>query len=81
MMTEQARSTREVFEDHVRLRLEGRLEEDLERNYASDVILLTINSNASSHDAIRISAKRLTEQLPDAEFEIVKMQVAGPMHC
>jgi hypothetical protein len=69
------RSTKEVFEDHLRLRLEGKLEEDLRRNYAEDVVLLTVNSNAIGHDAIRYSASRLNEQLPGGYFEFVARQV------
>lgn len=69
------RTAGEVFEDHLRLRLAGRLEEDLARNYASDMILLTSNSNASGHDAMRMSARRLEEQLPGAKFEVIKKQV------
>ena len=72
------RSPEEVFEDHLRLRLEGNLTEDLRRNYAEDVVLLTVNSNARGHDAIRMSAQRLNQQLPDAEFTIVAKQVNGP---
>lgn len=36
-----ARSTREVFQDHVRKRQEECFEEDLRLNYAEDVVLLT----------------------------------------
>lgn len=72
------RSTREVFEDHLRLRVAGKLEEDLKRNYAEDVVLLTVNSNARGYDAMRMSAARLKEELPDAEFEFVAKQVNGP---
>jgi hypothetical protein len=36
-----ARSTREVFEDHLRLAEENDLEGDLERNVAEDVVMLT----------------------------------------
>jgi hypothetical protein len=71
------RSTEEVFEDHLRLRVEGRLEDDLRRNYAEDVVLLTVNSNACGHDAIRMSADRLREQLPQSRFEFIKKQVNG----
>jgi hypothetical protein len=71
------RPTREVFEDHLRLRLAGKLEEDLQRNYAPDVVLLTSNSNARGHDALRMSARRLSQQLPGARFEIVSKQVDG----
>lgn len=49
------RTPKEVFEDHVRLRLEGKLEEDLRRNYSEEVLLLTVNSKAVGHDAIRMS--------------------------
>ncbi|MFU0508029.1 nuclear transport factor 2 family protein, partial [Pseudaminobacter sp. NGMCC 1.201702] len=72
------RTPEEVFEDHLRLRLEGDLEEDLRRNYSEDVLLLTVNSNARGHDAIRTSAARLDRQLPDAQFNIAARQVDGP---
>lgn len=72
-----ARSTSEVFRDHLKLRLENRLGEDLERNYAQDVVLLTVNSNATGHNALRMSAARLHDQLPEARFEFVAEQVHG----
>lgn len=70
-----ARSAGQVFEDHLRLRIAGDLEEDLIRNYARDVVLLTTNSNACGHEAIRVSAGRLREQLPGARFDLVQKQV------
>jgi hypothetical protein len=70
-----ARRTQEVFDDHLRLRLENRLEDDLARNYAEDVVLLTVNSNGCGHEAMRMSAGRLAEQLPEAEFEFIAKQV------
>lgn len=72
------RDTREVFRDHLRLRVAGDLETDLRRNYAPDVVLLTSNSNARGHAAIRVSARRLGRQLPDARFEFLARQVRGP---
>jgi hypothetical protein len=72
------RSAEEVFEDHLRLRMAGSLEEDLRRNYAEDVVLLTVNSNAHGHDAIRMSARWLREQLPDARYGFSAKQVNGP---
>lgn len=77
MKADTKRSTEEVFKDHVQLRLDGRLEDDLKRNYSEKVVLLTVNSNEKGLDALRLSAARLEEQLPDARFEIVKMQVQG----
>jgi hypothetical protein len=70
------RSTSEVFEDHLRLRVAGALEEDLRRNYADDVLLLTCNSVLRSRDGIRASARRLREQLPNATFHFTARQVA-----
>ncbi|WP_230530891.1 nuclear transport factor 2 family protein [Microvirga roseola] len=72
-----ARSTQDVFEDHLRLHREGCLEEDLKHNYAEDVLLLTENSVLHGHDGLRISAKRLAKQLPDARFEFLARQVEG----
>ncbi len=71
------RTPEEVFEDHLRLRLEGKLEEDLSRNYSEEVHLLTVNSNARGHNAIRMSAERLGRQLPEARFHIAAKQVNG----
>jgi hypothetical protein len=72
------RTPTEVFEDHLRLRMSGDLEEDLRRNYAEDVVLLTVNSNERGHAAIRTSSRRLRDQLPDSEFEFLARQVSGP---
>ena len=78
MNTGAKRTPEQIFEDHLMLRLEGKLEEDLRRNYSVDVLLLTVNSNARGHDAIRMSAERLSRQLPEAEFSIAAKQVDGP---
>jgi hypothetical protein len=72
------RSTIDVFEDHLKLRAEGDLETDLQRNYSESVVLLTENSNAQGHAAMRMSARRLAEQLPNSRFEFVSKQVNGP---
>ncbi|YCI06366.1 nuclear transport factor 2 family protein (plasmid) [Ensifer sp. D2-11] len=72
------RSTSEVFDSHLNLRIDRDLERDLVENYSEDVVLLTLNSNMSGHEAIRASAARLGEQLPGAKFEIVAKQVSGP---
>ena len=37
-----------------------------------------MNSNARGHDAIRVSAERLSRQLPQAEFNITARQIKGP---
>jgi len=76
-MHQHVRTTTQVFEDHLRLRVEGDVETDLLRNFAEDVVLLTENSNAEGHDAIRISAGCLADQLSDARFEFIARQVNG----
>jgi hypothetical protein len=72
-----SRSTADVVEDHLRLRLQGNLDADLLRNYSEYVVLLTMNSNLRGHEAIRHSAARLAEQLPNAKFEITATRTAG----
>lgn len=71
------RSTRQVLEDHLRLRAAGEFEEDLRRNYAEDVVLLTENSILRGQDALRTSKDRLHRQLPGARYEFTARQVAG----
>jgi hypothetical protein len=47
------RQTREVLEDHLRLRSVGDLETDLERNYADDVVVLCELGTLKGRAAIR----------------------------
>jgi hypothetical protein len=39
----QSRSTKEVFDDHLALRAAGQVDLDIERNYAHDVALITLD--------------------------------------
>jgi hypothetical protein len=78
IVTITTRSAEQVFEDHLRLRVAGKVEEDLRRNYAEDVVLLTIRSNVRGHDAIRMPARRLRNQFPDGRFKLLSKQVNGP---
>jgi SnoaL-like domain len=66
-----------VFEDHLRLRSEGDLETDLERNYADDVVLLCGLGALKGRAAIRRSARQLGLQLPDAECQFPTKLVQG----
>lgn len=69
MATKQTtRTTYEVFNDHLHLREEGKIDEDLERNYADDAVLLTGYGVFSGHDGIRASAKLLHAQLQGARY-------------
>jgi hypothetical protein len=57
------RSASEVFEDHLRCRAEGKLEEDLQRNYSQDVVSLCEFGTLRGYDARRQSADRLSLQV------------------
>jgi len=70
-----ARSAAAVLEDHLRLRALGDIETDLARNYAPDVALLCNYGTFHGLDAIRYSARRLSEQLPNARFEYLNHQL------
>ncbi|MGY3622527.1 hypothetical protein [Bradyrhizobium sp. USDA 10063] len=70
------RTTREVFEDHLKLRAGAKLEEDLQHNYAPGIVLLCKFAVLRGHDAIRTSAKRLGLQLPNASFTFTTTKVA-----
>lgn len=62
------RSTREVFEDHLSNRRRKETETDLQRNYASDVVVLSKYGIFIGHDGVRESVRILHEQLPDARY-------------
>lgn len=73
------RTTYEVFNDHLHLREQGRIEEDLERNYAEDAVLLTGYGIFSGHDGIRVSAEILDQQLKGARYMYRTRLVHGKM--
>lgn len=74
-MTE--RTTREVLEDHLRLRQQGDLATDLERNYAESVVLLCKSGVFRGRDAIRASAHDLRLQVPNAHYDYLTCEVEG----
>jgi hypothetical protein len=72
------RSTREVIEDHIRLQITGKLEEDLRRNYAQDVALLTESGRQlRGYAAVRQAAWRLYRHAPGSCYEMVALNVNG----
>lgn len=62
------RTPRDVFEDHLRLAQEGRFDEDLQRNYATDVKILMGQGVYEGHEGTRRLAVQLEEELPSPEF-------------
>jgi hypothetical protein len=55
------RSAADVLQDHLRLREAAELEEDLRRNYATDVVLLSARGVLRGHEGVRTSAAFLYE--------------------
>ncbi|MDQ2631391.1 MAG: nuclear transport factor 2 family protein [Actinomycetota bacterium] len=62
-----ARGIEEVLKDHLRLRERGELEQDIRRNYAPDVVLLTPTGSFHGHQGVRDSAQLLYKAIQDPE--------------
>jgi ketosteroid isomerase-like protein len=73
------RSTRDVLEDHLRLRAAGDIETDLERNYADDIVLFVSQGVRHGKDWVRESVSRLHAQLPSRQYEYVTCLTDGEM--
>ncbi|WP_106819463.1 nuclear transport factor 2 family protein [Janibacter massiliensis] len=72
-----ARGTGKVFDEHVQQGAHGTVDEDLERNYASDVVVLTGAGAHRGHEGVRELAELLRGQLPQAEFTYTARVFAG----
>lgn len=71
------RSPREVLDDHLRLALEWRFEEDMERNYAPDVLFLSGHGVHRGHAGLLELAHLLEEELPEGTFVYHNVLVEG----
>jgi hypothetical protein len=71
------RTAREVFEDHLRTSSEGTVEEDIDRNYATTVVILSRDGVRHGHDGLRRQAAELQRQLPDCSFHYGVQLVEG----
>ncbi len=72
-----AREPEEVFDDHLHQGQHGTVEEDLSRNYAPEVVVLTGGGVHRGHDGVRELAARLRQELPDASFAYTARVVDG----
>lgn len=72
-----SRSTGEVFSDHLHLRAESKLEQDLERNYAEEVVLIHQFGVKRGRTGVRESAHRLQDQLRGGRYEYLTECVEG----
>jgi hypothetical protein len=77
-MTELAtRTTQEVFDDHLRLRRQGETEQDMERNYADNVVVLSGSGINHGPDGIRTTATILAKDMPGGSWEYRVRLVEG----
>ncbi|WP_345636225.1 nuclear transport factor 2 family protein [Rugosimonospora acidiphila] len=67
----------EVFEDHLRLAQEGRLDEDLARNVSPDCVLLERRGVFHGREGARELARYLTEEVPHARYGYTRRLVEG----
>lgn len=63
------RSPNEVFENHLKLAQEDKLLEDLENNYAEDIVLLTNYGTFYGHKGTKEAAELLDKQLPNGTYD------------
>jgi hypothetical protein len=63
------RTTEEVFLDHLELRKAGRLDEDIRRNYAENVVIVSNFGSFFGHDGVRQSARLLGMLLPGHRYK------------
>lgn len=73
------RDPRSVIESHLDLRRRGELDEDIARNYSTDVVLLTGTGVFKGHEGVRQSAAELEDYLGSGTFEYRNVLVDGPV--
>lgn len=71
------RTTQQVVDDHLALSLRGEVEEDLARNYAEDVTIVSNWGVEHGHEGARRLARLLQEQVPGGAFTYRLRLVAG----
>lgn len=73
------RKTREILEDHIRLREAGKLEDDLERNYHPEIVILTGKRVLRGHDGVRESAQLLADAVGETDYSFQTLTVDDRM--
>jgi hypothetical protein len=74
-----ARSTREVYEDHLRLAQVNDVEADLARNVATDFVALTGRGVFRGHSGVRELARQLMAEIPSGRWTYTTQLFDGPM--
>lgn len=73
------RTTEEVFMDHLQMRKEGRLEDDLKRNYHKDVVIVSNYGTFYGWEGVRQSASILGKLVPSRKYNMDALTFAGEM--
>mgnify|MGYP005748618181 FL=1 len=71
------RKPKEILDDHLYLSKHGTVDEDLERNFSEDLVLLTTFGVFKGHKGMKLLAKRLREELPSMTFKYKNILVEG----
>ncbi len=66
-----------VIRDHLRLRAQGDLDEDLERNIAPNVVVLTRSGTWHGHEGVRRQARALRQYTPHESFDYEALVTHG----
>ena len=74
-----ARTTLEIFNDHLARADRGDVEGDIAANFALDCVLLTTYGRFTGHDGVRAAAALLAEQIPNAIYEYTQRSVESEM--
>lgn len=72
-----ARSTREVFDDHLARADHGDIEGDIASNYSANCVLLTTYGRFEGVEGVRAAAALLEQQVPEAKYEYTQRVVHG----
>jgi uncharacterized protein YgfB (UPF0149 family) len=73
------RTAQEVLDDHLNTSLSGDVDDDVERNYAHDVTIVSNWGIEGGHAGVRRMAQLLQSQLPDCSFAYKMRLVEGEL--
>lgn len=69
------RTAKEVYDDHLDLAQKGKFEEDIEKNFAEDCVVLTNRGTFRGHEGLKDLAERLQAEIPDANYAYINRLV------
>lgn len=72
-----ARTTAEIFNDHLDRASRGDVRGDIDTNFAPDCVLLTTYGRFDGHEGVRAAADLLDRQVPEATYEYTQRSVYG----